>query len=524
VNKDRAARTKSRATTREKAKGNGKRGNGHVEEAAVARMSEKVTTARKAAARPGARTAAKAPAGRARAAGNGAGNGRAAGGLQTAAVARFDEAFVAEPRNRLALNAVTAGKVQVVARNREAVVRAAQRTFSHIIKTPEITNQKQSGRCWMFAGLNVLRVEAMRRLKVDQFEFSQSYLQFYDKLEKANWFLETMIETAGEPTDGRLVSFLLQDPIQDGGQWDMFADLVRKYGVVPKSVMPEAESSGESMPMNGVLRAKLREGAADLRRRRVAGETVAELRRRKDELLETIYRMLAIHLGRPPQQFEWQWRDSDDEFHRDGVITPRQFYERYVGFDLGDYVSLINCPTADKPYGRLYTVQYLGNVVGGTPVRYVNVDIATFKKAAVAQITAGQPVWFGCDVGKSSEREQGALERDMYDLELLYETRFSADKAERVEYGHSVMTHAMALTGVDLDDRGKPRKWKVENSWGEKVGDKGYFTMNDQWFDEYMFEVVIDRRHLGKRVLKVLDTEPVVLPPWDPMGSLARGC
>ena len=537
MSKDTAARTKSRASTREKAKGNGKRGNGHAEEAAVSRMSERVTTARKAAANPArtaakpgrtvakpVRAAAKAPAGQARAARNGAGDGRARGGLQTAAIARFDQAFVAEPRNRLALNAVTAGKVQVVARNREAVVRAAQRTFSHVIKTPEITNQKQSGRCWMFAGLNVLRVEAMKRLKLDQFEFSQSYLQFYDKLEKANWFLETMIETADEPTDGRLISFLLQDPIQDGGQWDMFADLVRKYGVVPKSVMPEAESSGESMPMNGVLRAKLREGAAELRRRKAAGETAVELRRRKDELLETIYRMLAIHLGRPPQQFEWQWRDSDDEFHRDGLVTPQQFYERYVGFDLGDFVSLINCPTADKPFGRLYTVQYLGNVVGGTPVRYVNVDMATFKKAAAAQIAAGRPVWFGCDVGKSSEREQGAMERDMYDLELLYETSFAADKAERVEYGHSVMTHAMALTGVDLDDRGKPRKWKVENSWGEKVGDKGYFVMSDQWFDEYMFEVVIDRRHLGKRVLKVLDTEPTVLPPWDPMGSLARGC
>ena len=289
----------------------------------------------------------------------------------------------------------------------------------------------------------MLRVEAMKRLKVDQFEFSQSYLQFYDKLEKANWFLETMIATAGEPTDGRLISFLLQDPIQDGGQWDMFADLVRKYGVVPKSVMPEAESSGESMPMNGVLRAKLREGAAELRRAKAGGATAAGLRRRKDALLETIYRMLAIHLGRPPQRFEWQWRDKDDEFHRDGEITPQQFYKRYVGFELSDYVSLINCPTDDKPFGKLYTVQHLGNVVGGTPVRYVNVDIATFKKAAVAQIAAGQPVWFGCDVGKSSEREQGAMERDMYDLELLYETSFSADKAERVEYGHSVMTHAM---------------------------------------------------------------------------------
>ena len=446
------------------------------------------------------------------------------GALPVAEVRRFDEAFAAEPRNRLALNAVTAGKSQIVGRNRDAVVRAAQRTFSHVVKTPEITNQKQSGRCWMFAGLNVLRVEAAKNLKVDQFEFSQTYLQFFDKLEKANYFLETMIETADDPTDSRLITFLLQDPIQDGGQWDMFADLVRKYGVVPKTVMPDAESSGETMPMNGVLRAKLREYAAELRRRAAGGEAAGDLRRRKDEMLETVYRILAIHLGRPPLDFEWQWRDKDDEFHRDGRISPHDFYDRYVALDLDRYVSLINCPTDDKPYGRLYTVQYLGNVAGGTPVRYVNADVDTLKKATIEQIKAGQPVWFGCDVGKMAERDQGTLDREMYDFELLYDTSFTADKAERVEYGHSVMTHAMALTGVDLDGEGRPRKWKVENSWGDKVGDKGYFVMSDRWFDEYTFEVVVDRAYVPKKVLKALETEPTVLPPWDPMGSLARDC
>ena len=304
--------------------------------------------------------------------------------LSSSDVRRFDEAFAAEPRNLLALNAVTGGKLQAVARSREAVLRA-QRTFSHEVKTPSITDQKQSGRCWMFAGLNVLRVEAMKKLGVEQFEFSQNYLMFWDKLEKANYFLETIMTTSDEPTDGRLISFLLQDPIQDGGQWDMFAALVKKYGVVPKSVMPESESSSESMGMNGTIRAKLREYAAELRRRKAGGEAAGELRRRKAEMLETVYRMLAIHLGRPPREFEWQWRDKDDEFHRAGTITPKRFFKKYVGVDLDRFASLINCPTPDKPFGRTYTVEHLGNVAGGQPVKYLNVDMKAFKKAAVAQ-------------------------------------------------------------------------------------------------------------------------------------------
>jgi bleomycin hydrolase len=441
--------------------------------------------------------------------------------LGTDELIRFDEVFAADPKNILALNAVTGGKLQSVARNREAVVRA-ERSFSHVIKTGEITDQKQSGRCWMFAGLNVFRVEAMKRLKVEQFEFSENYLMFYDKLEKANYFLETVIQTAEEPTDGRLIAFLLQDPIQDGGQWDMFAALVRKYGVVPKSVMPESESSSSSMAMNAAVRAKLREYAAELRRRHAEGEADGALRERKGQMLETIHRMLAITLGRPPREFVWQWRDKDDAFHRDGTITPHEFYERYVGFDLGSFVSLINCPTADKPFERLYTVQYLGNVEGGDPVRYLNVDIETFKRAAVEQLKQGSPVWFGCDVGKMMERDLGILDRELYDYELVFGTEFTADKGERVDYGHSVMTHAMVLTGVDLDDDDRPTRWKVENSWGEKYGEKGIFVMSDRWFDEYMFEVVVDRKYLPERLLPVLETEPIVLPPWDPMGSLAR--
>jgi bleomycin hydrolase len=212
---------------------------------------------------------------------------------------------------------------------------------------------------------------------------------------------------------------------------------------------------------------------------------------------------------------------QDDEFHREGTVTHRVF-ARYVGFDLDAFVSLINCPTPDKPFARLYTVQHLGNVAGGAPIRYLNVDIEAFKRAAVRQLKEGTPVWFGCDVGKMMERDLGILDRELYDYELVFGTEFGADKAERVEYGHSVMTHAMVLTGVDLDEKDRPLRWKVENSWGEKYGDKGFFVMSDRWFDEYMFEVVVEKKYLPKQLLAALETEPIVLPPWDPMGSLAR--
>ena len=302
----------------------------------------------------------------------------------------------------------------------------------------------------------------------------------------------------------------------------MFVNLVEKYGVAPKSVMPETNSSSESRPMNVLLIAKLREYAQVLREMHERSAPVEEMRQAKSEMMEEFYRMLSIHLGQPPSRFLWEWRDKDKEFHRHGEITPTEFFEQYVGFDLDETVCLINAPTKDKPYRRLYTVQYLGNVVGGHAVRYLNADIRTLKKAAADMIVDGQAVWFGCDVGKMLEREMGILDPKVYDYELVYGTRFKLDKAGRLDYGHSRMTHAMVFTGVDLDDSGQPIKWRVENSWGTKLGDKGYMVMADSWFDEFLYEVMVSKKHLSPKLLEVLDTEPVVLPPWDPMGALAR--
>ena len=436
-------------------------------------------------------------------------------------IGRFAATFDAEPKNLLALNAVSKNGIRAVALSR-AVVNRTDHTYSHLIETPEATSQKKSGRCWLFAGLNTLRLTAMEKMNLESFELSQTYPMFWDKLEKANFFLENIIQTRDKPLDGRLVMWLLANPLPDGGQWDMFVNLIKKYGVVPKSVMPETNSSSDSRPMNVLLIAKLREYAQVLREMHERSGSVEEMRQAKGEMMEEFYRMLSIHLGQPPSRFLWEWRDKDKEFHRHGEITSTEFFEQYVGFDLDDLVCLINAPTKDKPYRRLYTVQYLGNVVGGQAVRYLNADIETLKQATADMIVDGQAVWFGCDVGKMLEREMGILDLEVYDYELVYGTRFKLDKAGRLDYGHSRMTHAMVLTGVDLDDSNKPIKWRVENSWGTKLGDKGYLVMADGWFDEFLYEVMISKKHLSPELLEVLDTEPVVLPPWDPMGALAK--
>ena len=432
----------------------------------------------------------------------------------------YQQAFTADDRNRLALNAVTKNSINSVVLDRN-VVTSSNHTYSNLLKSNDITSQASSGRCWLFAGLNLFRVEAMKHLNIEKFELSQNYMMFWDKLEKANYFLESILKTLDEPTDGRLIMFLLQNPIQDGGQWDMFVNLVEKYGVLPKTLMPETESSSNTRWMVVLITARLREYAAELRHLHGEGADENALRARKTEMMADVYRMLVVHLGEPPYSFAWQWRDKDNIFHRDGVITPQEFFKRYVQYDLDSMVCLINCPTADKPFNRLYTVEYLGNVVGGRIVRYLNVEIAAFKKAAMDMIVAGTPVWFGCDYGRMIERDLGIMDMNLYDYRLAYGAGFKADKAQRVEYGDSLMTHAMVFTGVDIGADGKPLKWRVENSHGEKVGDKGFLAMSDNWFDEYLYEVAVEKRTIAPELLAVLDTEPVKLPPWDPMGALA---
>lgn len=431
-----------------------------------------------------------------------------------------EEKFDSDSKNLLAMNAVVAGGVANAALSFDAK-RNMRHTFSIDIKNGKVTNQKQSGRCWMFASLNTMRFHVMKKLNLENFELSQAYPLFYDKLEKSNYFLESILKTLDEKTDSRLISYLLSGPLGDGGQWDMFAALTDKYGVVPKDAMPESVSSSATREITGYLTEKLREYACRIREAHENGKSLEDLHSMKDGYMEEIYRMLCIAFGKPPVSFTFEVEDKDGNFIRDENITPKEFFAKYVDIKLDDYVSLINAPTKDKPYNRTYTVKFLGNVIEGRPVKYLNLTSEELKNAAIAQMKDGLPVWFGCDVGKRSTRDSGIMDLDSVNVENLFSTTFSMNKAERLDYGQSLMTHAMVFLGVNLDENGKPNRWKVENSWGKDAGDNGYYVMSDKWFDEYNYQIVVDKKYLTEEQRALLEQAPIELEPWDPMGSLA---
>ena len=374
----------------------------------------------------------------------------------------------------------------------------------------------------MFAALNTFRHKMIAGFQLEDFELSQAHTFFWDKYEKSNWFLEQVIATADQELTSRKVKFLLDTPQQDGGQWDMVVSLFKKYGVVPKSVYPESISSSNSRELNQILNKLLRQDAQILRELRAEGAESSELQTKKEELLQEVFNFLAMNLGLPPRQFDFSYRDKDNHFHSESGLTPLTFYQKYVDLKLDDYVSIINAPTADKPYGRSYTVEMLGNVVGSKPVRYLNVEMDRLKELAIAQMQAGETVWFGSDVAQSSNRKAGVMAEGMHDFTASMDIRLTQDKAGRLDYSESLMTHAMVLTGVDLDENGKAKKWKVENSWGEKVGNKGYFVASDAWMNEYTYQIVVRKEFLTAAELAAYEAEPLVLSPWDPMGALAK--
>ena len=445
------------------------------------------------------------------------------GALTLDAIARNAADFSADRGNVVAKNAVTGNGVRAAARVPERVARNTT-VFDVEVKQGDRTDQQRSGRCWMFASLNTMRIRTIKKFNLKTFEFSQAYPLYWDKLEKANWFFENILDTLDEPRDGRLVAFLLADPVGDGGQWDMFRALVKKYGVVPKEAMPDSACAKNTYEMDAYLTRYLRKCACELRGAHEGGASVDELRSAKERMLTNVQRLLTICLGEPPKTFEVRLRDTDDKLALSGTFTPRTFFERTVEMELDDYVSVISAPTADKPFGHTYTVERLGNVVEAGGVRYLNLPVDRLKEMAATQLKDGLPVWFGCDVDQSYLQKDGVMDRDAVDVDALFgfEIDRGFDKAQRLDFGESAMTHAMTLEGVNLDANGKPTLWKVENSWGKDHGKDGFDSLTDDWFGEYVYQVVVDKKYLTDDERRVYDTEePTVLAPWDPLGALA---
>ncbi|KAF8515690.1 peptidase C1B bleomycin hydrolase [Hysterangium stoloniferum] len=399
--------------------------------------------------------------------------------------------------------------------------------------TSPVTNQNSSGRCWLFATTNVLRFTAQQKLNIEDFQLSQSYLFIYDKLEKANYYLELSIENANLPLDDRLIEHLSKAPINDGGQYDMAANLLEQYGVVPQPIFPETYHSAQSSPLNTLLTTRLREHALILRRLHAslqgssltAQDRTSVLRTKKEELLQEVWRVLTATLGVPPspeEKFTYEFVDKA------GVAkvwegTPKDFYKQFTSkaYPATEAFSLINDPR--NAYNKRYTVNKLGNIWGGRPVLYVNTEVERLKDAVVKCIKAGHPVFFGCDVGQSSDKTNGIMDANLYDYQSAFDIKLTLTKAERLQVNESSMTHAMVITAVHIDPTtGKPIRFKVENSWGDTSGDKGYYVMSDNWFDEYVYQVVVPKQLADKDLLKIAEgSDVVVLPAWDPMGALA---
>ena len=388
--------------------------------------------------------------------------------------------------------------------------------FSKEIQTLPVTNQMKSGRCWIFAGLNFIREKVAKKYNLKNFEFSQNYIAFYDKLEKINYFIESIDDFLTCDKDDRTLQHILNVGIQDGGQWDMFVALVEKYGLVPKEAMIETKVSSNTYLSNKIINTKLRQYTAEARK---IGNKDG-LKELKEQTLKDLYRFLVASFGLPPKSFSFEYVDKEQNYHLIDEITPKQFFLDYVGKDLSDYVSIIHSPTEDKPYYQTFSIAYLGNVVEGKQINHLNLPMDEIKSLIIKQMD-DEIVWFGCDVGYFGDRQVGIWDDGRYDYDEVFQMNLSMNKADMLDYAHSKMNHAMVLTGVSLKDD-NPIKWKIENSWGDKTGHKGYYMASDSWFNRFVYQAVIHKKYFNQQQLEALNTKPILLKPWDPMGALAE--
>ncbi|MCD8044428.1 MAG: C1 family peptidase [Tannerellaceae bacterium] len=436
------------------------------------------------------------------------------GGISPQQLEEIKKGYAGTDADRAIRNAITNNDINKLAVNRDNM-NHLDTHFSHRVKSKGITNQKSSGRCWLFTGLNIFRADIINRYNLNDFQFSHSYPFFWDQLEKANLFLQGIIDTRDKPMDDQTVDWLFKNPLSDGGQFTGVADILTKYGVVPADVMAETNSSDNTRQMANLIALKLKEYGLQLRDQSAKGIKPAQLEKNKTEMLATIYRMLVLNLGEPPTQFHWTLRDAKGDVISSKEYTPQSFYKEFIGADLqNNYIMLMNDPT--REYYKLYEIDYDRHMYDGKNWTYVNLPVEEIKQMAIASIKDSTMMYFSCDVGKFFDRTRGLLDVNYYDYGALLGTTFGMDKEQRIRTFSSGSSHAMTLMAVDLDEQENPKKWMVENSWGPGANN-GHLIMTDEWFNEYMFRLVVEKQYITNQVKEVLKQKPIRLPAWDPM-------
>lgn len=421
----------------------------------------------------------------------------------------------ADPSTKALTNALTNNDVKKLVLNRENLG-GIEHNFKYKVEVKGISDQKKSGRCWMFTSMNVLRPMVIEKYKLSGFEFSHNYLYFWDIFEKANLYLESQIKYANKASDDKQVEWLFKSPVGDGGVWNSFTNLADKYGVVPKAVFPETNSSENTGWMLRIIKRKLRENGLELREMYAKKNKSDKLEARKIEMLGDIYRILSMNLGEPPMEFNYRFADKDGNLSEIKTYTPQSFMTEVLGeIDFTDHIMLMNDPT--REYNKMYEIEYDRNVMEGRNWTYLNLTNEEIKKFALESIKNNKAMYASCDVGKQLNSDIGLSDINNYDFESLYGITFGMTKAQRIQTFESGSSHGMALVAVDVDNNEKPIKWQFENSWGATSGHNGYLTFSDDWFSEYMFRVVVSKEFIDAETLKLLDQKPIMLPPWDPM-------
>ena len=436
--------------------------------------------------------------------------------INAQSLAKLKKEYLANPKNTVVRHALSKTKISDLVYVDNAQVDTVQK-FNVEVKSLPVCNQRQSGRCWIFAGLNVIREKIAKEINCPNFELSQNYISLYDKIEKCNWAMEVLISMKDRDIDDRELKFILSCPVGDGGQWDMFVSLVDKYGLMPKDAHFENAQSNSTMFSNRLINTTLRQFAAA-----VHNKSDKEVEALRDEYLVKFYNLLSNCFGVPAEKFEFSYIDKDGKLHEEGEYTPVEFAEKFhIKEYLSNMQSIVNAPTSDKEYLKTYTIKYLGNVVGGKKVIHLNLEMPRVEELIINQLKDGKVVWFGSDVGYYGDRTSGTWDINMFDYKTPFDMDYEMDKAESMDYLVSAMNHAMVITGVQLDKAGKPVRWKIENSWGADVGDKGYFVMSERFFEKYVYQAVVEKDYLNEKELAALKEEPVELKPWDPLGTLA---